>query len=311
MASLRLARTRRPRLAGTALLAVAGTLALAGCSGGTDADSGKIRVVTSTNVYADIVRHVAGDHAEVTAIIDSSSQDPHGYEATPQDKVRIQKADLLVANGGGYDPFMDDMSQGADGQKIEAVDVAGHESASASASSGHDHSSEENEHVWYDLHAMEELTEQVAQALGEKDSDHRQDYEDNAKKYSEQIQGIADQAAALKGQGKKYLATEPVPDYLLDATGMTDATPAAFTEAVEAESDVPAQTLKSVQDQIAGKQLALLAFNPQTETDQTKDLKARAAKAGVRTADFTETLPEGKDYVSWMRENVDQVRAAL
>ena len=59
----------------TAVVA-ASALALAGCAGtaapeGTSAD-GKLQVVTSTNVYGDIVSAIAGDTVDVTAIISST-----------------------------------------------------------------------------------------------------------------------------------------------------------------------------------------------------------------------------------------------
>ena len=48
-------------LALTALTA----LALSGCSAGSSADDGKVRVVASTNVYGDIASTIAGDAVEV------------------------------------------------------------------------------------------------------------------------------------------------------------------------------------------------------------------------------------------------------
>jgi zinc/manganese transport system substrate-binding protein len=63
-------------------------------------------VVASTNVYGDIAKVVGGDNVSVTAIINKTSQDPHSYEATAQDRLAVSKADLVVENGGGYDDFL-------------------------------------------------------------------------------------------------------------------------------------------------------------------------------------------------------------
>src|SRR6478609_11298297 len=74
-------------------------------SRGADDSPGTINVVASTNVYGDIARAIGGDKVSVTAIITKTSQDPHSYEATAQDRLAISKAELVIENGGGYDGF--------------------------------------------------------------------------------------------------------------------------------------------------------------------------------------------------------------
>ena len=68
-------------------------LLLSSCAGTAGANSpsasGAIEVVTSTNVYGDIVKAVGGDKVNVNAIITKTSQDPHSYEASAQDKLVI------------------------------------------------------------------------------------------------------------------------------------------------------------------------------------------------------------------------------
>src|SRR5690606_14380909 len=81
-------------------------LALAGCAPADEGNGAGLSIVTSTNVYGDLAATIAGDAAEVTAIIHDSAQDPHEYEATPRDALAIAEADLVVVNGGGHDEFM-------------------------------------------------------------------------------------------------------------------------------------------------------------------------------------------------------------
>src|SRR5690606_37026003 len=94
------------RIAPVLALAAASGLTLAGCAAaapeGGDSGSSAPSIVASTSVYADLTRAIVGDAAEVTAIIDSASVDPHDYEATVQDQLAVTEADLVVFNGGGY-----------------------------------------------------------------------------------------------------------------------------------------------------------------------------------------------------------------
>ena len=105
-----------------AALFIAASLALTGCasastetSTGTESNgqsqsetqntSGKLQIVASTNIWGDIASTVGGELVEVTSIIDSVKKDPHSYEATARDQLAVEKANLVIANGGGYDDF--------------------------------------------------------------------------------------------------------------------------------------------------------------------------------------------------------------
>lgn len=64
------------------------------------------QVVASFSILADIARELAGPAALVTAIV-GPGQDAHGFEPRPSDLHRVRAADLAVANGLGFDPWMD------------------------------------------------------------------------------------------------------------------------------------------------------------------------------------------------------------
>lgn len=94
------------------------------------------------------------------------------------------------------------------------------------------------------------------------------------------------------------LATEPVAHYLLETAKVTDATPRAFSEAVEQESDVPAAALAEVNSLVAGKRVKAVVNNAQTVTPVTRQVVDAAKKAGLPVVDVTETLPAGAgDYI--------------
>ena len=99
------ARAMAAALAGVAMMLTACGGPTPGSSRGTPGD-GVVDVVTSTSVYGDIVRSIGGDKVHVSSIITRTSQDPHSYEATTQDKLAVSKAELVVENGGGYDDFI-------------------------------------------------------------------------------------------------------------------------------------------------------------------------------------------------------------
>ncbi len=80
---------------------------------------------------------------------------------------------------------------------------------------------------------MKKVTNKIADDLAEIDSSHADQYRENAKKLTGEIDSLEESAKKISGKGKKYIATEPVPDYLISSTGAENSTPAEFAEAVE------------------------------------------------------------------------------
>ncbi|MFJ4207228.1 metal ABC transporter solute-binding protein, Zn/Mn family [Paenarthrobacter sp. NPDC089675] len=312
------------RLSMAAFTAVA-AISLSSCAGaagsGSPSSSGALEVVTSTNVYGDIVKTVGGDKVNVSSIISKTSQDPHSYEASAQDKLVVSKAKLVVENGGGYDGFLhklaDDTNVGHDNM-ISAVEVSGLAPADANhsedshATDGHDHSHGDfNEHVWYSLDSMGKLADAVATKLGSLDSASAETFKSNAGAFKSKLAELAGKLSALKSanDGAPVAITEPVPLYLLESAGLVNKTPEAYSAAIEEGTDVPASVLKETTDMVA--HVRLLAYNEQTEGPQTESVKKAAEASGVPVVNFTETLPEGKDYLQWMTANVDSISSAL
>jgi ABC-type Zn uptake system ZnuABC Zn-binding protein ZnuA len=67
--------------------------------------SSKLRVVTTTTVFADIVREIGGDQVTVDSIV-PAGVGPEDYEPKPDDARRLSEADLIVSNGVGLDDFL-------------------------------------------------------------------------------------------------------------------------------------------------------------------------------------------------------------
>lgn len=313
----------------TLALSTVSVLALAACGTGDTAasssaasDGGALKIVTTTDVYADLVKAVGGDKVEVTPLIASTAVDPHSYEASSQDRLTVKDADLVVVNGGGYDTFLTDMA-GADNpdqvvvNAVELSDLFSAEDLAHMAEEHGDHAEGEehvhtyNEHVWYDLHTMKKVADQIATDLGELDPANADAYTQAAAAFSGEADTLLTQLEAINTEERTYLATEPVSGYLLEDAGFSDATPSDLTAAVDSESDIAPLTLQEVKDTLTDGSVDLLSFNEQTQTSQTSEIYTFAREAGVPAVSFTETLPENTGYLDWMTTNIDNLEKAV
>jgi zinc/manganese transport system substrate-binding protein len=287
-------------------------VALAGCAStpaapASTTDSAGLSVVASTNVWGDLASIVGGDLVTVTSIIDSPDKDPHEYEASAQTQLELSKANVVIENGGGYDDFVDTMLDAADNSSavvLNAVDISGKTAADGE---------ELNEHVWYDFPTVVKVIDQIEASFAELAPDDAATFQKNADALTSQIEALEEQESTLKGQyaGEGVSITEPVPLYMLEAIGLENKTPGEFSEAIEEDTDVPAATLQETLALYTDHAVKLLAYNEQTTGPQTEAVLSAAKDNDIAVVPVTETLPDGKDYVGWMTDNLDAISAAL
>lgn len=311
------------------IAAVAGLLALSGC-GATNSSSGvgaagsaagggsgsgasgvRVSVVASTDVWGDVVRQVAGplvgNKVQITSIITNPSADPHSYEADTQNLLALSKATLVVENGGGYDNFVDSMLTSAHNSSasvLDAVQISGRQPDAAG---------DLNEHVWYDFPTVHKVAVDIEQALSSADPADQPAFRSNLAAFDHQLTVMEGTEARIKKArgGDGVAITEPVPLYMLQACGLVNRTPSAFSEAVEEGTDVSPAVLEQTEELFSQGKVDLLAYNEQTAGAETEAVLDAAKAAGVAIVPVTETLPSGQDYLAWMKSNLAAIREAL
>jgi zinc/manganese transport system substrate-binding protein len=284
-----------------ALFFLIGSTALTGCGTGGPAHPRSPMVVASTDVWGSVARAVAGGHFTVKSILTGADTDPHSYQASASDAAAIIDAALVVYNGGGYDPWVDEV-------------LAGHRAVKAVAAySFGEHGGQANEHVFYDLNVAKSVASTIADRLAAIDPGNAGDYRANTAEFCRGADAltISEHAIASAYPAAGVVATEPVVYYLLAASGLVDRTPEAFTAANENETDPAPADMASVLDLIKHRQVLALLVNPQTATAAINGLEDAARRAGVPVTEVTETLPDGTDYLTWQRNTINQLLAAL
>jgi manganese/zinc/iron transport system substrate-binding protein len=198
------------------LLCAVGALAVViGCSGDAPAVSNAAtapkgqRIVCTTGMVADIVRHVAGDRAEVVALF--GAVDPHTYEPTAKDIERILGADAVFYSG----LMLEGPTQGAleraaqRGKPVWAVTDCLKEEADyiryPAGSTAHP-----DPHVWMDVAAWSRCTAAAAETLAKHDPANADAYRANAAAYCAELQKLDDYARtsiASIPKERRYLVT--------------------------------------------------------------------------------------------------------
>ena len=158
------------------LLLLAVLVALPGCGPGTpDAPAdGRLRVVTTTSLIADLARQIGGDDIQVESLM-GPGVDPHLYRARESDVQRMVDADLILYTGLHLEGKMGDVLEGVARRGIGVEPVAetvGEDALIPATGAMVTAGGTFDPHVWMDVALWRRAAVAVADALAAADPAH-------------------------------------------------------------------------------------------------------------------------------------------
>ncbi|WP_126427703.1 metal ABC transporter solute-binding protein, Zn/Mn family [Brevibacillus marinus] len=202
-------------LLGAAVLAGcggAGQPASSGESGQTAAPAGdqeakQWKVTVTTGMVGDLVRHVGGEHVQVTQLM-GPGVDPHLFKASQGDIGRIEKADIIFYSGlhleGKMTEIFDKMSQKKPVIPVTAAIPEADLLADPQTPNQYD------PHVWFDVSLWAKTIDVVRDELSKLDPARQAEYQANAEAYRQQLLELhqyAKQQIAQIPQAQRVLVT--------------------------------------------------------------------------------------------------------
>jgi ABC-type Zn uptake system ZnuABC Zn-binding protein ZnuA len=164
----------------------------------TAATAGRPSVLATLTFLADIAQNVAGDRLKVEALI-PTGMDPHSFEPTPSDVVRISKSQVLITNGAGFETWLAKTLQNAGGKRLvieAAQSLAFRQPAPAEQALLGDHP-EGDPHFWLNPINTIVYVENIRAGLIQVDPAGQEIYTRNAAAYIAQLKGLDSWVTAL------------------------------------------------------------------------------------------------------------------
>lgn len=164
----------------------------------------QLEVVTSFSILADVAKQVGGIHVNVTSLI-KPNEDAHGYQPKPSDARLLEDADVVIANGLGFDPWIERLAPSAGHSSpiaIASQGIAALDDAGAHDHHGHDHGPSDP-HAWQDVSNVRHYARNIALAFGRVDPTNADVYRENAANYDLAL-------AALDAEIRSTLSVLPV-----------------------------------------------------------------------------------------------------
>jgi zinc/manganese transport system substrate-binding protein len=301
-------RLRRPSgVLVPSVISVVLALTAAGCSSGGAGAGGaehRVKVVAGENFWGDIASQIGGRNTSVSSIITDPTADPHQFESDARDAAAVADADLVIVNGAGYDDFVSKLLSSTSHTGRVVLTVADLLHAGNDA----------NPHLWYDLPRIPEVARAIESALAGAEPNDRTVFEANLATFLASLAPLDRIVGAIRTKygGAPVAYTERVPGYLLDAAGLTVASPPGFARAIEDGNEPSAGDSQSMDDLISNHRVRVLLYNAQATSAVTKHVQDLAHSAGVAVVGVTETMPKNEpSYQSWQQHQLEALLGAL
>lgn len=294
---------RIARIAIAALASVGMLASVAACGSGqsTSEKNGTIEVAASVNQWGTVAKALGGDNVNVTSIINSTNVDAHDYEPTTSDIAKLQKAQVIIVNGAGYDAWAVKAAQTANAIIVNAAEIGG-------VNDG------ENPHVWFSADVRKAVAQAITEAYEQADAAKKNDFDKMNDRWTAEENNVESKIAEVKQKtdGLAYAATESVASYLAEDMGLADATPSGYARATANESEPTPTDIKQFTDALKAGEIKLLVVNTQEESELTGKITDAAKSVEVPMVEPTEQMPEQYDSLTaWMEGLVDAFSQAI
>lgn len=294
---------RIARIAIAALASVGMLASVAACGSGqsTSEKNGTIEVAASVNQWGTVAKALGGDNVNVTSIINSTNVDAHDYEPTTSDIAKLQKAQVIIVNGAGYDAWAVKAAQTANAIIVNAAEIGG-------VNDG------ENPHVWFSADVRKAVAQAITEAYEQADAAKKNDFDKMNDRWTAEENNVEGKIAEVKQKtdGLAYAATESVASYLAEDMGLADATPSEYARATANESEPTPTDIKQFTDALKAGEIKLLVVNTQEESELTDKITDAAKSVEVPMVELTEQMPEQYDSLTaWMEGLVDAFSQAI
>ncbi|WP_150251474.1 metal ABC transporter substrate-binding protein [Nocardiopsis deserti] len=285
-------------------------LGLTACSSsaGQERDDGRLLVLTTFTVLADMARNVADGRVEVASLTRPGAE-IHGYEPTPDDLVRGQDADLILENGLGLEAWFSQFTERV--QAPTAVLSDGVETIPVSAG---EYEGQPNPHAWMSPDNAPVYVDNIRDALTELDPGGEQVYAEAAEAYKDEISEVGDyletELAGIPDSSRALVTCEGAFSYLARDAGLTE----MYLWPVNAETQGTPRQTAAVTEFVRDNQVPAV-FCESTVNDGSQRSVARETGATMGRTLYVDSLSEEDGpvptYLDLLRHDAEAIVAGL
>lgn len=148
-----------------------------------------LRVLTTTTVFADLIKNVGGDRVQVTSLLPLGA-DPHTFDPAPREARAVSAADLFFYNGLGLESGIDRLIRNAARPDLVKVVLSEGLNPLPGVTFAAHTDAEGDPHFWLDVRNAMHYVRRAERALSEFDPAGAGVYAARTKQYLDQLEAL-------------------------------------------------------------------------------------------------------------------------
>jgi len=273
----------------------------------TKIDSSKLQVIPSFYPLQEFSQNVGQEKVDVTLLVPVGVE-PHDWGPTIKDVQKMQKSDLIIINGIGFENWVDNLKE-IDYQGVIVDTSNGILVKNIDEENEHDedfHGSGDP-HIWLNPVYAKIQVQNIANAFSNSDPKNQQYYQSNAVKYIEQLDLLDSKIRnELYNCSSDFVAFHNAFSYFADEYDLNQYT------IISSNNPLGEATAKTLENVIStAKELNIkVIFSEENVNPRTSQIIANEIDGKILILSPIEVFTDGT-YISKMTENLNNLKEAL
>ena len=272
-------------------------------------DNSKLQVISSFNPLHEFSQEVGQERVDATLLVPIGVE-PHDWEPTVKDVQQLQKSDLIIINGAGFENWIDNLDENNYQGMIVDTSVGIITTKFEQHDEQHDeqHAHESGDpHIWLNPLYAKIQVENIAQGFSKSDPQNEQFYHANAVKYIEKLDLLDSKIRnELSNCNHDFIAFHDALSYFADEYDLNQHT---IIPSNDPHGEVTAKTLENVI--FTAKKLNIkVIFSEENASKRTSEIIANEIGGKVLVLSPLEVVSDGT-YISKMTKNLENLKEAL
>ena len=281
-------------------------------------ENSKLQVITSATFLYEFSQNIGKEMIDVTLLVPMGA-DPHDWEPTIRDTERLQKADMIIVNGIGYEHWLN---------SLELSDIAGilvdtsNGISTLDSEKHNDHTKEDDHdgheedkhnhgdldpHIWLNPVYAQLQVKNIANALSNSDPTNKNYYQSNAAIYNKELDLLDSKIRTeLSGCKTDFITFHNAFSYFSEEYGLTQHT---IISSNDSHGEVTPQTLENIIS-LARELNIKVIFAEENTSTKTSQVIADEIGGKVLVLSPLEIVSD-ESYVEKMIQNLDNLKDVL
>lgn len=278
------------------------SVVLSGCANSKE-QTDKPQIYTSFYALYDFTKKIAGDNVDVYNLVPVGTE-PHDWEPTVQDMVKINDGDVVFYNGLGMEGWIEKVqaSIGNSGVRFEELSLGVTVDENGT-----------DPHIWLAPENVKIMCGNILNVLCEIDPENKAVYEENYNSYLSELDELdksyRDTISALPD--RNIVVSHEAYSYMCNAYGLTQ----TAIDGISADSEPSPDKMKDLINFVKENNIKYIFYE---ELVSQKTAKTLAEETGTELLPLNpfegltdEEIKDGENYISVMNKNLENIKTAL